>query len=96
MKQDQIKDSKKRGMVLTGWLFVLGLALAFLVYGLFMYFTVGDKGPPGWDFGDVPDTPGQSIYSTSPEPSGNSGEPAAQHISGKPSRAPESDRREEK
>jgi hypothetical protein len=52
------------GTALRSWLVVLGIALAFLTWGLIVYFTVGDKGPPGWDFGVVQDIPGQSPYST--------------------------------
>jgi hypothetical protein len=41
-----------------------GLAVGFLVWGLFVFFTVGDKGAPAFDYGGVPDVPGLSIYST--------------------------------
>jgi hypothetical protein len=51
---------------LRDWAVVLGVALAFLLWGLLLYSTVGDKGPPGWDFGVVEDIPGQSPYSTYP------------------------------
>lgn len=46
------------------WAIVLGIALSFLAWGLLIFFTVGDKGPPGWDFSVVEDIPGQSAYST--------------------------------
>ena len=72
-----------------GWILVLAMAFAFLFYALFMFFTIGDKGPPGWDFGDIADTPGQSAFSTSPEPSGNDAAPSAQHVSEKPVHAPD-------
>ncbi len=42
----------------------LGLAVFFLIWGLTIFFVVGDKGPPGWDFGTVQDIPGESAYST--------------------------------
>ena len=80
------KDVEKRSG-LGGWAFVIGLAVLFLLYGLFVFFSVGDKGPPDWDFGAIEDIPGKSVYSTSPEPSGNVGEPELQHVSGRPSRA---------
>lgn len=48
---------------LFSWLMVLGLTAFFCVWGLFIFFTVGDKGPPPWDFGVVPDIPGESPYS---------------------------------
>jgi hypothetical protein len=57
-------EQVERGSSLRGWFYVCGLALFFLLYGLFMFYMIGDKGPPGWDFGTVEDTPGASIYST--------------------------------
>jgi hypothetical protein len=83
-QDDKMKDENRETSV-KGWLIVSGLALFFLLYGLSIYFVVGDKGPPGWDFGVIPDIPGQSVYSTSPEPAGNAGEPDVQHVSETPS-----------
>lgn len=40
------------------------IALFFLFWGMFIYFSVGDKGHPPWDFGAVKDVPGESKYST--------------------------------
>ena len=45
-------------------LVAFGLAAGFLLWGLFLFFTVGIKAPPAWDFGAVPDVPGLSVYST--------------------------------
>jgi hypothetical protein len=81
-------DEKEDKLNLKIWLFVLGLAAWLLLYGIFVFMAVGDKGPPDWDFGVIPDTPGQSVYSTSPEPGGDSGQPEAQHVAGKPSQVP--------
>ena len=69
------------------WFIVCGLAFLFLIYGLFMFLAVGDKGPPDWDFGSVEDIPGQSAYSTHPGAPGTIAEPEPQHVSGKPPRA---------
>lgn len=77
----------ERGLVLRSWVFVWLLAIFFLLYGLFMYFVVGDKGPPDWDFGIVEDIPGKSVYSTFPEPAGATREPAPQHVSERPTLA---------
>jgi hypothetical protein len=46
--------------------FILGVTIAFvfLCWGLIIFFMVGDKGPPAWDFSVVEDIPGQSPYST--------------------------------
>lgn len=50
---------------LRSWLILLGTAVAFLAWGSVLYFGVGDKGPPQWDYSVIPDIPGQSPYSTS-------------------------------
>jgi hypothetical protein len=89
MSMDSAKTVvNERGLVLRSWIIVWLLAIFFLIYGLFMFFVVGDKGPPDWDFGIVEDIPGKSPYSTSPEPAGSAGEPAPQHVTGKPALAP--------
>lgn len=46
------------------WLVPFAIAAIFLIWGLLIFFLVGDKGPPVWDFGVVEDIPGQSPYST--------------------------------
>ena len=60
---------------------VMAIALSFLVWGLLIFFSVGDKGSPPWDFGIVQDIPGESAYSTHPP---GSPEPDPQHVSDKP------------
>ncbi len=82
--QDNPKEEREG---LRGWLIVGSLVLLFLFYGFFMYFVVGDKGPPSWDFGVVQDIPGQSSYSTHSPRQGKGTEPEAQHVSQKPSKA---------
>ncbi len=67
-----------------GWFIVFTLAILFLIYGVFMYIVVGDKGPPGWDFGNVEDIPGQSVYSTHIAVEGTDSTPEPQHVSQKP------------
>jgi len=69
------------------WIIILVLALLFVAWGLFIFFTVGDKGPPAWDFGAVRDIPGESSYSTHPPRQGKGTEPETQHVSRKPSKA---------
>jgi hypothetical protein len=49
---------------LRSWGIVVGMALLFFIWGLTIFFTVGDKGPPSWDFGTVQDIPGESPYAT--------------------------------
>jgi len=71
---------------LRGWIIVFIIAVAFVLYGFFAFFFIGDKGPPDWDAGAVKDVPGSSDYSTAPlDESGPRPEP--QHVSGMPSEA---------
>jgi hypothetical protein len=76
-----------QGPSLKGWLYVCGLALFFLIYGLFMFYMIGDKGPPGWDFGTAEDIPGESVYSTNQPITGGTAAPEPQHVSQKPPQA---------
>ena len=73
---------RDRRAVARGFLIVSLIAALFLGYGIFMYFAVGDKGNPDWDFGSIEDTPSQSVYST-----GAAGATEPQHVSRKPSGA---------
>jgi len=66
------------------WLVILALALLFFCYGIFMFLSVGDKGPPPWDFGVVKDIPGESAHSTHRIQPG-SPRPEPQHVSQRPS-----------
>ncbi len=47
---------------------VVGMAILFLCWGLLLFFSVGDKGPPPWDFGVVRDVPGEGPHSTVERP----------------------------
>jgi hypothetical protein len=86
---DENRDDQKQElwMEMRGWLFVCGLALFFLLYGLLMFFIIGDKGPPEWDFGALKDIPGDSIYSTNKPVTGGMAGPEPQHVAQKPSQA---------
>jgi hypothetical protein len=46
------------------WSIIGGIAVSFLAWGLLIYFVIGDKGPPDWDFSIIPDIPGESTYSS--------------------------------
>jgi len=46
------------------WFIVIAMAFFFALWGLFIFFAVGDKGIPPWDFGVIRDIPGESAYST--------------------------------
>ncbi len=76
-----------RKLLIRGWLIVCGIALAFVLYGLFSFFVIGYEEPPDWDFGSIEDTPGESIYSTHPYGGGETGPPEPQHVNQKPSEA---------
>jgi hypothetical protein len=47
----------------VGWLTVLGVSFAILALGMFLHTKISDP-PRTWDFGALPDIPGESIYST--------------------------------
>lgn len=51
----------------TGWWLVMVLCLAIVVVGLLIYKSIPDA-PRDWDFGALPDAPGQSVYSTQATP----------------------------
>ena len=63
MTSNNSSDDRHQSSV-RSWIIVVGVALSFFLWGLFLFFTVGDKEPPAWDFGTVQDIPGQSPYST--------------------------------
>ncbi len=46
------------------WGVVVAIAISFLAWGLFVYWSVGQKWPPEWDFGAVEDVPGVSVYAS--------------------------------
>jgi hypothetical protein len=56
------EQEKKTNRV--GWIVVIAMAVVFVLWGFFIFFAVGDKGPPSWDFGVIKDIPGESPYST--------------------------------
>lgn len=62
MSDTQVDPDRKetRRTVLVAF----AVAAGFLLWGLCIFFTVGVKAPPAWDFGAVPDVPGLSVYST--------------------------------
>jgi hypothetical protein len=68
-----------RRMIFRGWFIVCGIAVAFVLYGLFAFFVIGDREPADWDFGEIEDTPGQSVHSTYPY-RGVTEDPETQHV----------------
>jgi len=74
------------GLALRGWLIVCGIAIAFVLYGFLAFFAIGDKGPPDWDYGSLPDVPGESTYSTYPFRESGALQPEPQHVGEKPTK----------
>ena len=54
---------ENEGSTAMNWVIVLAIAVAFLLWGLFIFFVVGVSWPPPWRYGTIADVPGQSIYS---------------------------------
>jgi len=44
------------------WMVVVSIAVAFFLWGIFIFFMVGISWPPPWRYGTVADVPGQSVY----------------------------------
>lgn len=61
---DSIQHNEKAEGMLRSWIIVIAIAIVFLIWGLFIFFIIGDKGSPSWDFGVIRDVPGESPYST--------------------------------
>ena len=59
-----ITSEQKEKSNRVGWIIVVAIAILFVLWGLFIFFAVGDKGLPSWDFGVIKDIPGESPYST--------------------------------
>ena len=78
------KNFEPNGGARKSLVFIFILAASFLAWGFLLFHTIGDKGPPPWDFGIVRDVPGESAYSTHRARAGRITEPDPQHVSGKP------------
>ena len=63
-KMEQMTAEQEKKATLRSWMIIIAMTFLFLLWGLFIFFAVGDKGPPSWNFGVVEDVPGQSPYST--------------------------------
>lgn len=82
--EDKVAGERKfRRLIIQGWMLVCALSIVLVLYGFFAFFVVGDKGPPDWDFGDIPSVPGESPYSTHPS-SGRPEGPDVQHVDERP------------
>ncbi len=81
--QTESSEEHYHELVFWGWFIVCGIAVAFVLYGLFAFFVIGDRQPADWDFGQIEDTPAESVYSTYPY-RGRTEEPELQHVDGRP------------
>ena len=61
---ERLNTDKDNKASLRSWIIVLAIAFLFILWGLFIFLAVGDKGPPSWDFSVIKDIPGESPYST--------------------------------
>ena len=50
------------------WVFLIVFSASIMCWGMFVEMIVS-VGPSRWDFGALPDTPSQSVYSTASPPS---------------------------
>jgi hypothetical protein len=80
---DENNDKEMKRLLIHGWMIVCGIAIAYVLYGLFAFFVIGHQEPPDWDFGAMEDIPGESMYSTYPY-RGQAEQPRPQHVSEKP------------
>ena len=58
-------DRQERRKTIASFFVPVFIGLFFLGWGFLLFFLIGDKWPPGWYYGSIPDVPGQSVYSTS-------------------------------
>jgi hypothetical protein len=56
--------SSDRKAAFRTWVIVVLIAALFVCWGLIVFYTVGDKGPPPWHYWQVEDVPGESPFST--------------------------------
>ncbi len=63
---DDFSFTDDRRLVVKTWAIVAAIPAALLIWGFFLFFAIGTKGSPAWDFSVVEDIPGQSAYSTAP------------------------------
>ena len=63
------KEYEEQTMIssLASWIILIAAASLIMGWGMFVEMIVGVQ-PSHWDFGVLPDTPSQSVYSTSLPP----------------------------
>lgn len=95
MDSERGEGRRAGGSAVTTWWVVTALSASFVLWGLFLFFAVGDKGPSPWDFGVIDDLPGSSPYAThgprqfpalGRAPTHGVGNPVPQHVGGKESK----------
>jgi hypothetical protein len=63
MEDNRWYDEEHELPAFWGWLFVITFSAAIMGFGWLVYLLIPDA-PRLWDFGQLPDTPAESIYST--------------------------------
>lgn len=56
------------GSTWKSFFIVILITLAVLAWGGVIYFLVGDRGQPDWEYGTISDVPGKSPFSTQIKP----------------------------
>ncbi len=90
MHEEEGMHGAERKSTFKSILLPVGIAIAFVLWGLSVFFLVGDRGSGEWMLGSQPDVPGQSPVSTEgahrnlgslPEPKVDPARP--QHVDGR-------------
>jgi hypothetical protein len=63
MEEKRWYDEEHELPPLWGWLIIIVFSASIMGFGWLVYLSVADA-PRFWDFGQLPDTPAESIYST--------------------------------
>jgi len=67
MAENHLYDEDKELSLFWSWVIIIAFTLSIIGWGLLVYLFVQD-GRRYWDFGQLPDTPAENIYSTQTPP----------------------------
>ena len=69
MEEKKWYDEEREISTLASWVIVILFSASIMAFGWIVYLVIPDA-PRHWDFGQVPDAPAESMYSTDePKPS---------------------------
>jgi hypothetical protein len=60
-------EPAEKGDTVLGWIVIVLIAMLVVAWGLLAFALVRDV-PRAWHYGALPDTPGESVYSSNPTP----------------------------